>query len=280
MRSWIGISLAVSMFVIGCKGSEQRSEAVGGPSAAPSSPPAATASVVPVARPREASIKVTAQALLDVYRDNEVRADMLYKGKLLYVSGTVQYIGKTDDGSITVAIGEGDVTGGRVSCDVSEAQQQDVAWLNTGKPATLQGRLTWSGTGTFTGRTARLEACEINPVMRLCKRLQPVLGAKGCKVDKETGDAFGLAFDVDSKTGLSAGGLGSSIVCAHPEGDAAAELIYDAAMAELSKKPGLTVIGSRNALCIAAFGNEDKSGKAIPVPDDILDKARAFFASL
>jgi len=43
---------------------------------------------------KEESIKITAEALAAAYKENQVNADNIYKGKLVEVSGTVKSIGK------------------------------------------------------------------------------------------------------------------------------------------------------------------------------------------
>lgn len=84
--------------------------------------------------------KITAPNLLKEYKDNEVRADGKYKGKVLEVSGTVDGIGKDLMDTMYVSL-KGDVIFG-IQCMFAKKHESKLASLKKGQEITLKGKCT------------------------------------------------------------------------------------------------------------------------------------------
>lgn len=88
-------------------------------------------------QPAEKNIAVTATKLSQVYSENEVSADQVYKGKTLEVSGTVESISKDALDAIYVVLQGHDELSG-VQLYVSD--ENKAALLKKGQSVTIQGR--------------------------------------------------------------------------------------------------------------------------------------------
>ncbi|WP_434042221.1 MULTISPECIES: OB-fold protein [Sorangium] len=273
MRMWA--IWAAALLLVGCKGKDEGgaparpvAEAPGAAVPATTQPAAEPAPAKPEAPQREAAVKVEIKQLLGEYGDNEVRADNAFKGKLVQVTGLVGDVKKDITGGIYVTVG----TGGMleipvVQCSISESEAGAASALSKGQRVTVRGRVS----GLM--MNVQVSDCEINPVMKLCKGLQAAVGAERCMVDKETGDANGLAFGKGSPAG-------AVLYCTAPSPKRSASEMYDEAVSKMNSNEGVVVAGSRKALCFAAFFSKDDKGKTLPVPDDMKAKAQAFFDTL
>lgn len=87
------------------------------------------------------SYSVSAEHLASEYKENEVAADMKYKGRVVAVSGKVESIGKDImDQAYIVVGGEGFLDG--VQCTFTEAQNLAVAQVSKGQSVRLKGEVT------------------------------------------------------------------------------------------------------------------------------------------
>ena len=93
-----------------------------------------------------ASDTVTAQQLLQDFRDNEIRGDQLHKGQVKYVTGRIDDIRDGGNGYCLVLGYEGDEWDfGQVHCQLRDPEQ--AAELGTGQAVTVRGRI--AGLGLF-----------------------------------------------------------------------------------------------------------------------------------
>lgn len=88
------------------------------------------------------AISITATKLAQAYIDNEVNADVLYKGKILNVSGSIKDIGKDilDTPYVTLESNPSDYFTG-VQCMFEKGDEAKLATLNKGTQTTLQGKV-------------------------------------------------------------------------------------------------------------------------------------------
>jgi len=97
-----------------------------------------TANFKTISPPSEEVIKITAEQLVAEYEENQVRADLNYKGKILEVSGEIGHIGKvlfSDDPSVSLTAG----FLSSVVCLFDSSWQSQVAQLEIGQYVTIQG---------------------------------------------------------------------------------------------------------------------------------------------
>lgn len=88
------------------------------------------------------AMKVAIKDLLKAYKENEVRADNVYKDKLVEVTGTVDDVKKDVLGDIYVAVGTGaQFEIPQVQCFAKGGQADAFAKLNKGQKVTVQGRV-------------------------------------------------------------------------------------------------------------------------------------------
>ncbi|MFA5000753.1 MAG: hypothetical protein WC531_00790 [Candidatus Paceibacterota bacterium] len=87
------------------------------------------------------AIKITATALAEAYKSNEVAADAKYKNKLVEVSGFVDSIGKDilDSPYITLSTGQYSVT--FIQCFFSKADEPVLAKFSKGQSLRLEGEV-------------------------------------------------------------------------------------------------------------------------------------------
>lgn len=135
---WVLVAIFVLIF-LGALGSAVSDSSPTAPSApAGSGTSAATESTQ--TPPAEEIMEVSPAELMSAYETNEVKADALYDGKKLRISGTVESIGKDilDDVYITFAGEEFSITS--VQCYFSDdAQIQQVMELQEGDSVTVVG---------------------------------------------------------------------------------------------------------------------------------------------
>jgi hypothetical protein len=90
----------------------------------------------------ETAIQVEVKSLLAEYKNNEVRADQLYKGKLIETTGKVDDVKKSLTDSIYVTVGTGQVFEiPQVQCHPDDNQAGRAAQLNKGDKVTVRGRV-------------------------------------------------------------------------------------------------------------------------------------------
>jgi hypothetical protein len=87
----------------------------------------------------EATFEGSAEALFRAYDENEIEADIQYKGKVLEISGKIDSIGKDimDEPYVTLRVGR---TFGSVQCMFSKSSSQQLVRLRKGQAVVLKGR--------------------------------------------------------------------------------------------------------------------------------------------
>lgn len=124
-------------------------------SAAPSSDPAKTdqspapeTPKIEESKPVEKPITISSSALYTAYHDNEVAADMQYKGKLVEISGVIDGIDNgTFDNELIVRINAGTMFE-YVSCTMLPSEKDNVIALKKDQSIKVSGRVTGSTLGT------------------------------------------------------------------------------------------------------------------------------------
>ncbi|WP_437896743.1 OB-fold protein [Sorangium sp. So ce124] len=274
MVRWMGVA-AMLLLAVGCKGQERGGEArpvteAPGAAATTAQPAAAPAPAKPKEPAREAAQHVDIKKLLGEYHDNEVRADGAFKGKLVQVTGLVGDVKKDITGSIYVTVGTGTMLEiPTLQCFVAEGETGAAAALSKGQKVTVRGRVDGLMMNVL------VKDCEINPVMKLCKRLQGALGAKECRSSDETGDANALVVKEDGKAATV-----GFLDCVAPKEHVPLAEVYDFMTTKRQLKEHQVVIGSKAAGCYGVFWASDAKGAKVPLPDDIKTKAQAFFDTL
>jgi len=93
--------------------------------------------------PAETPTTVKISTLLSDYKNNEVRADGVYKGKLIQTSGSANDIKKDIMGGMYVTVGTGkSFEIPVVQCQLGENEAKKAANLNKGDKVTVRGRVT------------------------------------------------------------------------------------------------------------------------------------------
>nr|WP_223646585.1 OB-fold putative lipoprotein [Corallococcus sp. EGB] len=134
MRAWW---LVAVLAVGGCK---KEAGTAPGQTAAPGDAPGPTAKA-PAPPPPPAApalIHVGPRQLWDAYADNEVAADMKYRGKQVEVTGLIQDIAKDATDNILVSLDVGERMSA-VMCLVPDGQMQAVAELSKGQLVAFHG---------------------------------------------------------------------------------------------------------------------------------------------
>lgn len=86
-------------------------------------------------------IRISASQLHRDYQANEVRADTMYKGKILEITGVVESIGKDFLDTIYVELSVGDeYSFTSIQCFFADSHTEAAANLNEGKRVTIKGR--------------------------------------------------------------------------------------------------------------------------------------------
>ncbi|WP_276519330.1 OB-fold protein [Corallococcus exiguus] len=134
MRAWW---LVAVLAVVGCKQEAGPSPGqAAGPGDAPG--PAAKAPTPPPPPAPPALFHVGPRQLWDAYADNEVAADMKYRGKQVEVTGLIQDIAKDATDNILISLDVGEMMGA-VMCLVPDEQMQAVAELSKGQLVAFHG---------------------------------------------------------------------------------------------------------------------------------------------
>lgn len=85
-------------------------------------------------------ITITAEQLYAEYDENEVRADRLYEGKMLEISGVVDRVSVTF-GEIELILNDGGAWSFvQVNCHFNDDQSESVAELNSGDKLVIMGK--------------------------------------------------------------------------------------------------------------------------------------------
>ncbi len=98
--------------------------------------------------------KMTANQLYEAYEQNEVAADMKFKGKIVVTSGELQDINRDILGTAYIIIGGGEFVEG-VQCSFTKSSEAVIAKLKKGQQVTAKGKVT--GKMGF----VQVENCEI-----------------------------------------------------------------------------------------------------------------------
>lgn len=85
------------------------------------------------------AIKVGADVLASQFNENEVRADLIFKGKIAFITGYVNSVESLLGDVIVRLEGVGLHT---VNCTLTEGQEMDAAHLNAGNKVTILGKIT------------------------------------------------------------------------------------------------------------------------------------------
>jgi hypothetical protein len=94
------------------------------------------------AKPTEAAKPVDIRTLLGEYRDNEVRADTNYKGRIIQTTGLVEDVKRGLMNELYVTVGTGQLLEiPVVQCLFDEAHMQKAASLSKGARVTVRGRV-------------------------------------------------------------------------------------------------------------------------------------------
>ncbi|MDR0354931.1 MAG: OB-fold putative lipoprotein [Deltaproteobacteria bacterium] len=87
-------------------------------------------------------IRISSTELFDAYNNNEVAADMKYKGQYLYVDGPISGISKDFFGSVVIELGTKRLFG-VVMChydkEMFEVHEEGIATLSKGRHVTVAG---------------------------------------------------------------------------------------------------------------------------------------------
>lgn len=180
-----GLLIVLSLVAAGCGKKTASSDAAppAGSSALPSAtasaaslvPAAATtATAAPVARVTPPADMIDADILLDEYRENEVRADAAYKGKLILIRGKVSEVRRSPEGAYVTLTGNATTS---VQCFAGPNQESELATLSRGDTVIVAGRVEGM-------RSALLvRTCAVNPDFKVCRLLTGILGRGDCKAE-------------------------------------------------------------------------------------------------
>ncbi|NOJ92004.1 hypothetical protein HMI51_03460 [Corallococcus coralloides] len=135
MRTWWIVAV---LAVVGCK---QEAGPPTGQAAAPTGAPPGTtakATVSPVPPVASALLHVGPRELWDAYADNEVAADMKYRGKRAEMAGLIQDIAKDAADNIVISLDVGEMMSS-VMCLVPDEEMPAVAKLSKGQLVAFHG---------------------------------------------------------------------------------------------------------------------------------------------
>jgi len=244
------LSVLLTILVIGCRNSEP------GPSPAPSGAPTpvhASAAAAPW-------LTVPLDKLLGTYKDNEVKGDNEYKGKVIRVAGLVGEVKKDVTDAIYVTVGKGALIEiPLVQCFTATGEEGAAAALKKGDPIAVEGRVDGLMTNVL------IKDCRINPMMKTCERLSAAIGGK-CAPMKDTPDGATLEQRGDKEAIVGA------IMCLPTKER------YQKGLDVFKDK---TLVGNERALCLGTFEVVSKAGKSGPLTDDKAKaKLKSFFDAL
>jgi putative nucleic acid binding protein len=253
------VGLVIS--VVGCKSGEHEVPPLA--SATTVLPPVAAPIASAVAAGRVYPLDVSVGELLSEYKDNEVRADGKFKGKLIETHGKVGDIKKDITGGIYVTIG----TGGQfempvVQCFVAAGQEEEAAKLSKGQVITVRGKVDGLMMNVI------VKSCVINPMAQVCRRVIAAVNGHECSISEETGDANGLIIREDGKGSDAAGAL----FCAVSTLTTPAREAYEFKLEKLTKSnPTRSVFGAKASLCYGIFW-QSSAKKEGPLDIDVQRK--------
>ena len=89
----------------------------------------------------EPELSISATELINAYKENEVKADKMYKGKIVEVNGIVDGIDSGIDDKAIVTLSDGDEFSiYTVSCYIDDENQDKACELNKGENVTIIGK--------------------------------------------------------------------------------------------------------------------------------------------
>ena len=89
----------------------------------------------------EPELSISAAELINAYNENEVKADKMYKGKIVEVNGIVDGIDSDMDDKAVVRLSDGDEFSiYTVSCCIDDENQDKACELNKGENVTIIGK--------------------------------------------------------------------------------------------------------------------------------------------
>ena len=89
----------------------------------------------------EPELSISATELINAYKENEVKADKMYKGKIVEVSGIVDGIDSDMNDKAVVTLSDGDEFSiYTVSCYIDDENQDKACELNKGENVTIIGK--------------------------------------------------------------------------------------------------------------------------------------------
>lgn len=150
--------------------------------------------VSPTAFPDRPVAFLDAKDILSEYKQNEVRGDAKYKGKIVAITGKVGEVKKDVLGAIYVTVDTGDpLELETIQCFAKQGQEKAIAALNRNDRVTVAGNVQ----GLMVHLVV-VKDCELHPGVALCDKLAASLGVGGCAngvtgvpIIKLTGDTSG-----------------------------------------------------------------------------------------
>ena len=89
----------------------------------------------------EPELNISASELINAYKENEVKADKMYKGKIVEVNGIVDGIDSDIDDKAVVRLSDGDeFSFDKVSCYIDNDNQNKACELEKGQNVTIIGK--------------------------------------------------------------------------------------------------------------------------------------------
>lgn len=259
-------SAALLLFtLLACKGASKQDAPASSSSAI--APPIPSPQASPTRAPVEAWENVPLDKLLGTYKDNEVKGDNDYKGKLIRTSGSVGEVKKdaiTDQ--IYVTVGKGGLLEIPVAqCFAAEGEDKAAGALTRGQKVTIQGRVD----GLLMNVLVR--DCHLNPTAGRCEAVAKAVGGT-CAPDKEHGDRNNITIPFQGKPDGLEGAVWYT-----PNLER-----YQKAVEKFSAMKGATLIISERSLSGGIFFVTiiDKGGKSPPFPEDLKAKLQAAFDAL
>ena len=90
----------------------------------------------------EPELSISATELINAYKENEVKADKIYKGKIVEVNGIVDGIDSDIDDKAVVRLSDGDeFSFDKVSCYIDNDNQDKACELEKGQNVTIVGKV-------------------------------------------------------------------------------------------------------------------------------------------
>ena len=97
----------------------------------------------------EPELNISATELINAYKENEIKADKMYKGKIVEVNGIVDAIDSGIDDKAIVRLSDGDeFSFDNVQCCIDDENQDKACELNKGENVTIIGKADGEIAGT------------------------------------------------------------------------------------------------------------------------------------